>query len=259
MHPEGPAYSPDVAAAAWIRPRLAPGLGTVGSVVPRGFAAYARLLHPVDVGDRLASWREVAAETGRTVHPLVQWHRLVGSDDPLNAQGGDWTDGRPEEGNLDPEHLGALLDVLARHTGTPDDCWYGLWEGCARVAGTRGFASYLVSGSDDSRPGPPAFTPEQLAGPRVRHPGRDHLLLHGPLASARFIGDQVTDGWFLPQSPSLCWPADRAWCVGTEIDFDSTLVAGSRALVDELLAHPVLEALEVHPEDSLTWDSDQVN
>ncbi|MGY1855148.1 hypothetical protein [Modestobacter sp. SYSU DS0290] len=89
--------------------------------------------------------------------------------------------------------------------------------------------------------------------------GRDHLLLRGPLGSARFIGDQVTAEWFIPQSPNLWWPADRSWCVGTEIDFDSTLVAGSRALVDELLAHPVLEALEVHPEGSLTWDADEIN
>ncbi|MGY1855147.1 hypothetical protein [Modestobacter sp. SYSU DS0290] len=138
MHPEAPAYSADVATASWIRPRLAPGIGLVGSVVPTGFEAYARLLHPVDVGDRLVPWREVAAATGRTVHPLVQWHRLVGSDDPLDGQGGDWTDGRPEEGNLDPQHLTELLDVLAGHTTTPDECWFCLWEGYAWVDTRRG-------------------------------------------------------------------------------------------------------------------------
>jgi hypothetical protein len=29
------------------------------------------------------------------------------------------------------------------------------------------------------------------------------------------------------ESPCLFWPADRAWCVATEVDFDSTLVSGS--------------------------------
>ncbi|WP_222192564.1 hypothetical protein [Modestobacter italicus] len=37
------------------------------------------------------------------------------------------------------------------------------------------------------------------------------------------------------------------------------LVGGSCALIDELLAHPVLEALELRPGDSLSWDADEVD
>lgn len=266
VHPQGPSYSADVAAASWIAPRLGGGLGTVGGVVPTGYPAYARLLHPVDDGDGApVRWADVAARTGRSVHPLVQWHRLVGSDDPWNADGAEVEDGPPRRGTLPPADLDALLGVLSRHTGTPDDCWFCVWDGWAWVAKTPGSVAFLVAsafeGTAPPEPehGPPGFTAEQLAGPRVRLPGRSYLLLRGPLASARFVGDQVTSDWFDPQFPNLCWPADRAWCVGTEIDVDSTLVAGSRELVDELLTHPQLEALEVQPADSLTADADQVN
>jgi len=39
-------------------------------------------------------------------------------------------------------------------------------------------------------------------------------------------------------------PADRAWCVATEIDFAWTYVGGSRELIDAILADARLEAVE---------------
>ena len=49
---------------------------------------------------------------------------------------------------------------------------------------------------------------------------------------------------FAHQSANLWWPADRAWCVATEIDFAWTYVGGTRAVVDALLADPRLDAVE---------------
>lgn len=37
------------------------------------------------------------------------------------------------------------------------------------------------------------------------------------------------------QPPSIRWPDDHAWVLATEIDFGSTLVAGTAALFRELL------------------------
>ena len=98
-----------------------------------------------------------------------------------------------------------------------------------------------------------------VEGARVGFLPRDYLLLHGTAASALFIGEQVTPDWFLPQSPNLFWPEDRSWCVGSEIDFDSTVVGGSTALVNELLEADNLEAWRVNPADLLTYDADHVN
>jgi hypothetical protein len=65
--------------------------------------------------------------------------------------------------------------------------------------------------------------------------------------------------WFAAQSPNLIWPADRAWFVASEIDFDSTLVAGTSALIEEILDSPALEAWPVEPGSSLAYDADRVN
>lgn len=88
------------------------------------------------------------------------------------------------------------------------------------------------------------------------HPGRDYLLFSGPLLAAAEIVDPAG---IWAQSPNLFWPADRSWCVATEIDFDSTIVAGSSVLVAAVLAEPTLEAWPVDPGESLTHDGDTLN
>ncbi|WP_349899835.1 hypothetical protein [Parafrigoribacterium soli] len=50
---------------------------------------------------------------------------------------------------------------------------------------------------------------------------------------------------------NLWWPADHAWFVVTEIDFDSTIVAGTRACIEAVLLCDALEAIQVRPEDNL--------
>lgn len=170
-----PTFGQDPAPAAWIRSRLTGAWGSVTGTVPEGYDAYARLLHPVESDDGEWSWAHVAADTGATIHPLVQWHRLCGV------------------ANED------AMDVTAE------------WR---------------------------------------------------PLRSALAIGQHVLaphGTWFAPQSPNLCWPDDRAWFVASEIDFDSTLVAGTRTLVNELVAHHVLEAVEIAPGDLLTATADTIN
>jgi hypothetical protein len=125
---------------------------------------------------------------------------------------------------------------------------------------------------------------EQGKHPRLKLPmGRDHLVLAGPLAAAVQIGDtdppelfwavQAEPGKEAPterpepdptdpfwrDSPNLIWPADRSWFLVTEVDFDSTLVGGSRSLVDSLVAAPGLEVFEVQPETLMTAFSDKLN
>ena len=142
----------------------------------------------------------------------------------------------PEQGNLHPTILRVLLSVLALHTATRDDCWFCVWEGWGR------------------------FVPwQQLSSPRwadvVRLPGREYRLARGTLDAALHL--QKSPNLF--QSPNLFWPANRAWCVASEIDFDSTLVAGSEQLAIQLLNTAGLETWQVEPYDFLTHDSDRIN
>jgi hypothetical protein len=64
---------------------------------------------------------------------------------------------------------------------------------------------------------------------------------------------------FQPQSPSLLWPTDHSWCIGTEIDFDSTLVGGSADVIAAVRAAPGLDAWPVEPDDDLTAIGDRLN
>jgi hypothetical protein len=61
------------------------------------------------------------------------------------------------------------------------------------------------------------------------------------------------------QSPSAWWPDDRAWATSNDTDLDSTLVGGSRALVDDLLADERLEVLPWPVDGSLWAGADTIN
>ncbi|MDP8968581.1 MAG: hypothetical protein M3N04_08275 [Actinomycetota bacterium] len=93
--------------------------------------------------------------------------------------------------------------------------------------------------------------------PRLHLPGRDYLLLAGPLEAALQIGCWHGPEWFVPQSPNLFWPAE--WCVASEIDFDSTLLGGTTELVDTILRTPAFDSWPVQPDDSLAYDADRIN
>ncbi|MHB8669517.1 MAG: hypothetical protein ACYDAD_02995 [Acidimicrobiales bacterium] len=221
--------------------------------VPSGYPAYVRICHPApDRDDKSATWSEVAQVTGRQAHPLMQWHALVGSPDSLNMHSSLWPGDNPERGNLVPEVLGPLCDLLADHTATAERCLFCVWEGYASLP-ELGVAAFAA---DDPIP---MFSLEELNRTRVGLPDRDYLLLTGPLHLAPKIGWRQSSDWFIPQSPNLFWPADRAWCVATEIDFDSTLVGGTTDLVDAILQAPRLDSWAVQPEDPLAADADRIN
>jgi len=250
----------DVTPAEWLAARLGGSFGAAARTVPRGFAAYARILHPAQDEDaRPVRWSTVAERSGRRVHATAQWHCVAGTDDQLTRIGGRPPVVEPPCGNLPLAPLGALCDLLADHTRTADACYFCLWEGWGQLWGGSSRVRFdSSSGFALAEPVPPVMTAEELRAPRVCLPGRDYLLLRGPLTAtadlARYDGD-------LPwtQSPNLFWPADRAWCVATEVDFDSTLVGGSAELIAAVLRSPELEAWPIRPDDSLASDADVIN
>jgi hypothetical protein len=255
----------DVSVGDWIAERLRGPLGTVGSVVPRGFASYVRILHPVefDNGRTQLTWAQVCQLTGRIPHALMQWVAIATptAAAKLSAAPSDrWDDGDVQVGSLAPSALRALIDVLAPATGS-QDCFHALWEGWGWVDGS---GVQALSASDDGRiepaPAPePGVSAEVWTLPRLRLPHRDYLLFRGPLQAARDMGWQVSLSRFEPQSPSLLWPADHSWCVSTEIDFDSTLVGGPEDLLSAMLTTPGLDTWSIEPEDDLTYLADLPN
>ena len=250
----------------WIRPRLTGESGTVTGTVPSGYEAYVRVCHPAaDRDGTRATWAEVASTTGRQVHPLMQWHALVGTADWLNMRGSLWRGDNPLRGELEPQTLEPLCRLLSAFTSEPRRCYFCLWEGWGWLEGGSEVTiawhrDAEPPTADELRPPPPAFSAEELSRPRVKLPqGRNYILMEGPLSAATRVGHWATSAWFIPQSPNLFWSEDRAWCVASEIDFDSTLVGASSGLIDAILASPALDAWPIGPRDSLTADADHIN
>jgi hypothetical protein len=247
----------DVAAADWLEPRLCRFGSAVGAVVPDGFPAYVRILHPGRGPEgRPVCWAEVAAWSGRTMHRLAQFHAISRPAAPGPTGPAPWDGEDPPEGNLPAELLRILCATLTEHTSTPSSCWFCLWDGYGWLHGS---PSVAIMGNYGSIAPPPAFPAEVLEGPRVRLPSRDYLLFAAPLTAAPQLGWTDPYGFFFPQSPNLFWPQDHAWCVASEIDLFCTLVAGSEALAQALMDHRRLEAWRVHPADPIAFDSDQIN
>jgi hypothetical protein len=158
---------------------------------------------------------------------------------------------------LEADRLLALSAILAAHTSATDDCVFCLWDGYGQLSGSPAVA--ILASDGHQAQVAPAVERTVLEGPRVRLPGREYLLLTGPLSAAADLDWNPLEGVVDRQSPNLFWPSDRAWCVATEIDFDSTVVAGSSALIKDLLNDPQLDSWRVAPTDSLTFDADHIN
>jgi len=230
VHLAGRPVETDLSAAGWLAAALAPSdPPTVASLVPPVFAGYARVLHPAvsyeGDDDVEVPWAAVAALNDRTAHPLMQWPSITGSWDFVadDDQPELWNDS-PAEGHLLAPVAARLAGVLTAHTADPDDCWFGAW----------------TDDADDA----------------VLHLGRRAFrLVRGPiaLAAANFADEPAEQG------PSLWFPADRAWCVVTDIDLMSTYVGGSAAAVAAVLADDGLEAWPAGPGDPVLPTSDVVN
>lgn len=194
----------------------------VRTLVPGGYAAYARILHPAWDGPsrtRRIRWREVATSSGARLEGTVAFRRVTvppGTPVPLGPSGAWDEDATPEDGTLPEAETLVLLHLLAPFTSTT--CWFVLWEGW-----------------DGLR-----LDPSQVVVPWLGNP---HLVFRGPLE----VGPRF--GWTRWQTPHLWFPADRARCVGTCLDSNDTYVGGPVELIDQILTAPELETLPVDGED----------
>lgn len=240
LAPPGPLRPESVGGlASWALARLTPlggrrGEGTaVSAVVPSGFPAIARVLHPWERSTGTepwwvpTTWHDVVAHYGGRLHPEVQAEALAPPER--------WAvDGfaKPERGALTPDIARTLVEILEPATSTPGDACMALWEGHGDEPPERWPGAALVG--DDFR---------------------RYVLLRGPVAAARtplgVYGCRI--------GPQLWWPADRAWVVVSEIDFAWTYVAGRQEVVDAVLAHPALEAVPAAYEHRADIDADHVN
>jgi len=259
-------YVDDLTPSDWIAERLHPFAQDAGAIIPPGFDAYARILHPATrrVGevDVPVTWREIADANLRAYHPAMQFGALValvGTPAAPQSQPGLF-DSWPRTGTLRLDDARALVDVLTHHTTTPDRCWFAAWDGFGSLEDRSMMIAFGVSG------GAPAGAPEPMSPdlyhkkpkhlPKFQVPGRGYYLARGPLMAALETVYGMTSSY---QSASIWFPDDRAWCVATEIDFDWTYVGGSKECIAAVLSSPDLEALPARLSDGVSYASDPIN
>jgi hypothetical protein len=224
--------SSDLSAAKWITAsdqswqRLA-GFG------PSGFAAYARLRFLPDPAFEGQSENDV-----------------------------DLTDDAPSE----TAQLRAALEVLARHTRTPDDCYFCLWDGWGwTVEG--GDSAWALSREQPptaepmlTSPPPPGAVPARRDRsndppsaphvPKVAIPHRAYFMFHGSVSD---LGDWGAAGKGPGGStigmpdPAFIWPADHAWCVANDVDPHWAGIGADTAAIDRLVADPLLDVVRADP------------
>jgi hypothetical protein len=214
-----------------------------------------------------------------------EWDTVIGPD------GREYS--APEEGRLDAAQLAAAAEHLAAFTTTPDEVCVGLWDGWGGVVGffgeTPSRATLTFTADDDADVAvrhtqmlersihdpfnnvfrkpvwQPGLLPDEVSrGARLELPQRTHVLFTGSIRELADPSWAETVPWAetnpeWTQSPSLVWPADRAWVLVTEVDFDSTIVGGSAELVRAICTDPRIEARAVREGAELGWDADEVN
>src|SRR5699024_6961175 len=165
--------------ADWIGPLLPPlGVSRVGSLIPTGFAAYARLLHPaISVGGNVVRWSETATWSGTALVRGSQFHDIAL---PRHTPSGPppWED-PPVRLALPEPDATTLVTLLRSHSSTPDACWF-CWD-----------TAHPLPDEPDEDPGTakrPAPQPVRLrAFPATRLFGRDRRAHHARPAG-RFRG-----------------------------------------------------------------------
>ncbi len=228
----------------WIAERLGPFGESVTSVVPSGFLAYARILHPAEEpgrGDPLVRWAEVARWSGVALRPDAQFHTVALPEVRPDAPA-PWRSQGPEQGRLYLPDADVLAEVLRHHTSTPEQCFFGLWDGYGYPG-----VPLVAVGSPPAAPLADPIPEAVRQGPLLHLPNRDYLCYTGPVEAIIAPANLGRD-----QTANLAWPADRAWFVASEIDLLWTYVGGSAALVDAVLSDGRLEALPASPTDPLS-------
>jgi hypothetical protein len=224
----------DPTPADWVVDGLR-GFGeSVLSLVPTGFPAYVRIFHPAyrRHRDRLVPvrWSEIAAANRTRYHAGMQLTSLTGSFEfYTDAQPGVF-EVAPAIGSLPLEVAESLVEVLGRQTTTPEAACFAYWHGFGGIRH------------------------EIAVAPTFRVPHREYHLLAGPVEAFSESAESLRY-----RSANLWWPDDRAWCVASEIDLDTTYLCCSDGAAAAVVAHDGLEALAIDPATGIAFDSDTQN
>jgi len=248
VHPPNLTFLSDVSPGRWMEERWPPHFGSVGSLVPGGYSAYARVLHPArNTRDESVPWSAVAEWSGRVYHPIMSFEGISVPTEGSLRETPPW-DHDPRHGSIDEDVALELADLLSCYTDTDELCYFGVWEGYGEYSGG---TVLLTSDGRGRRLGVPR---DIRRAQRVKGSGFHYLLYEGTLEGILGFYSH-----FLAHPPNIWWPSDRAWFVATDVDLDSTYIGASQECIDALLGHPTLEAVPAEYLASVAMTADTIN
>lgn len=136
----------------------------------------------------------------------------------------------------DNDLLRTAVGTLLQHTGSPAEGYLLIWDGWGRES----------------------FPERVLRTPRVVIPNRKYYLSRVSLPD--FVSGAVEEAWqaetrrSMPH-PAFIWPADRAWCITSDVDPHWAGIGAEQALIDSLLTEPRLDVVRVEPNEQLPFYS----
>ncbi len=219
----------------------------VESLVPKGYASYARLFHPAMTQEyQPVRWSTVAEWSGKVYHSLMAFEGISVPKLGYDSTDPPWAD-EPRAGEMNPEDIVALSRFLSDFTGTPDQYYFAVWDGYGSIS-AGGSALYTPSG------GIPLLPPVNInKAQRINGVAREYILFSGPPSFNDFFDFLGLDG------PNIWWPEDRSWCVSTDIDLDSTYIGASEECIKRLLSHHSLEVLLTTSDAPVYMAADTIN
>ncbi|OZD06970.1 hypothetical protein CH275_07120 [Rhodococcus sp. 06-235-1A] len=136
----------------------------------------------------------------------------------------------PYDERSETDQLAIVVETLAKHTATPLDCYFCVWEGWGGPT-VRGAA-------------------------RINLPERGAFLFRGP-ALDLLNWEQALDppGSESLPIPSFAWPADRAWCIANDVDPHFATIGASSSAIQDVLADRRVDTVIDDPDSPQPWYS----
>jgi len=242
----------------WVVGRCSGPKHTLHTIMPSGFASYARICHPgwsVDfsypdiekywLAERAGwidpetltpvRWHDVAVANNRNPHRLMQWNTsCLSTPRELGRSGID----SPMDGEFSKEMVESLFEILVDQSGENQEVLCGIWEGF-NISDYRGVTAKFES-----------------------YPGHQHYLLFNSTLS------KVRDGWLAALEyayrhhgieasgyiPSALWPTTRDWYLAVPYNQQSSYLGGSADLVSRVFGVENLETYQALPGDNIFTD-----
>lgn len=239
----------------WVRQHR--GLGEMhgqfaeDSVGNCGFPALLLVRHQARTDERNVTWTEVARANGVTISPSSMWWDLaVTKGDPPPQDPYDACDdrfGMPLEGAEGLAEIGALFEVLAGHTSTPEEAFGAVFETSGLAWHTYGpgpdhSVAYYTSDPDAQiHPQLTVVPASQICSPEVEL-GRSMKVLQTTVTGVPAMTG-LSSGRF--RGVDALWPDGREWLLVTDIDWAYSVIGCDRGTAAAVLASDGVEAVEL--------------